>query len=106
VGSQKCDLSALRVSARPVLCDGQVSPCGRDQRAGSVGQHQRQMKLTAPVAPTKYLERRSREGMARANNGYLIGVAVEMTGAVVGSLSGGLSTTSRTNSCSRRSGSM
>jgi len=48
------------------------------------------MKLAAAIAPTKYIERRSLKGMARPNNGYLIGIAIEMTAAVVGSLSSGL----------------
>jgi len=54
------------------------------------------MKLVAAIAPTKYIERRSLKGMARANDGYLIGIAIEMTIAAVGSLSSGLSTRSRT----------
>ena len=54
------------------------------------------MKLAAAIAPTKYIERRSLKGMARPNNGYLIGIAIEMTAAVVGSLSSGLSTGSIT----------
>jgi hypothetical protein len=44
--------------------------------------------------------------MARPNDGYLIGIAIEMMAAVVGSLSCGLSTTSITNYCLRQSGSM
>ena len=48
------------------------------------------MKLVAAIAPTKYIERRSLKGMARANDGYLIGIAIEMTIAAVGSLSSGL----------------
>jgi len=48
------------------------------------------MKLVAPMAPTQYIEGRSLKGMARPNDGYLIGIAIEMTGAVVGSLSSGL----------------
>ena len=49
------------------------------------------MKLVAAIAPTKYIERRPLKGMARPNDGYLIGIAIEMTIAVVGSLSSGLS---------------
>jgi hypothetical protein len=48
------------------------------------------MKLVAAIAPTKYIERRSLKGMARPNDSYLIGIAIEMTAAVVGSLSSGL----------------
>jgi hypothetical protein len=57
------------------------------------------MELAAPMAPTKYIKRRSREGMAQPNDGYLIGIAVKMMAVVVGSLSSGLSTTSTTHSC-------
>ena len=53
------------------------------------------MKLVAAIAPTKYIERRSLKGMARANDGYLIGIAIKMMVAVVGSLSSGLSGASR-----------
>ena len=42
------------------------------------------------MAPTKHIERRVLKGMARANDGYLSGVAIEMT-PVAGSLSSGLS---------------
>ena len=61
------------------------------------------MKLVAAIAPTKYIERRSLKGMARANDGYLIGIAIEMTIAAVGSLSSGLSIRSRTTNCFNRS---
>jgi hypothetical protein len=56
------------------------------------------MKFTAAMAPTKYIERQSFKGMAQPNDGYLIGIAIEMTAAVVGSLSSGLSTRSTTTS--------
>jgi len=56
------------------------------------------MKLIAAIAPTKYIERRSLKGMARPNDGYSIGIAIEMTIAVVGSLSSGLSIGSTTPS--------
>src|SRR5512135_1096928 len=94
VGSQECDSSALRACTRRMLCDWQVSPCGRYQRTGSIGQHERQMKLAASMAPAEYIERRSLKRMARPNDGYLIGIAIEMMAAVVGSLSCGLSITS------------
>jgi hypothetical protein len=90
VGSQECDSGAPRACARRV--DGQVSPCGGYQCTGSIGQYQRQMKLAASVAPPEYIERRSLKGMARPNDGYLIGIAIQMMAAVVGSLSNGLST--------------
>jgi hypothetical protein len=92
VGGQECDSRALRTCTRRVLCDRQVSPCGRYQRTGSIGQHQRQMKLAASMAPAEYIERQSLKRMARPNNGYLIGIAIKMMAAVVGSLSCGLST--------------
>jgi len=57
------------------------------------------MKLVAAIAPTKYIERRSLKGMARPNDGYLIRIAIEMTAAVVGSLSSGLLTISRMIFC-------
>jgi hypothetical protein len=49
------------------------------------------MKLAASVAPAEYIERRSLKRMARTNDGYLIGIAIKMMAAVVGSLSSGLS---------------
>jgi hypothetical protein len=104
VGSQECDSSALRACTRRMLCDGQVSPCGRYQRTGSIGQHERQMKLGASMAPAEYIERRPLKRMARPNDGYLIGIAIEMMAAVVGSLSCGLSTTSTMNFCYGPSG--
>jgi hypothetical protein len=64
------------------------------------------MELAAPMAPTKYIKRRSRKGMARPNDGYLIGIAIKMMAAVVGSLSSGLSTTSITRSCAKQFGNM
>ena len=50
------------------------------------------MKLAASMAPAKYIERRSLKRMARPNDNYLFGIAIEMMVAVVGSLSSGLST--------------
>jgi len=92
VGSQECRSSALQACTRQVLCDRQVGPRGRYQGTGSIGQNQRQMKLAASMAPAKYIERRSLKGMARPNDGYLIGIAIKMMVAVVGSLSSGLLT--------------
>ena len=43
------------------------------------------------MAPTKYIKRQALKGMARPNDRYLIGAAIEMTTPVVGSLSSGLS---------------
>jgi len=63
------------------------------------------MKLAASMAPAKYSERRSLKGMMRPNDGYLIGIAIEMMTAVVGSLSSSLSTISTTNFCYGLSGS-
>ena len=97
VGSQECDSSALRACTRRMLCDGQVSPCGRYQRTGPIGQHQRQMKLAASMAPAEYIERQSLKRMARSNDGYLFGIAIKMVAVVVGSLSCGLSTWSTRN---------
>jgi len=57
------------------------------------------MKFAASMTPAKHIKRRSLKGMARPNDGYLIGIVVEMMSAVVGSLSSSLSTTSTTNSC-------
>ena len=99
VGSQECNSSALQACTRRRLCDGQVSPCGRYQRTGSIGQHQRQMKLAASMAPAEYIERQSLKRMARPNDGYLIGIAIEMIAAVVGSLSCSLLTISRMIFC-------
>ena len=94
MGSQESDSSALPDCKRRGLCDGQVGPCGWNQRTGSIGQHQRQMKLAASMAPAEYIERRSLKRMARPNDGYLIWITIEMMVAVVGSLSCGLSITS------------
>src|SRR3974390_1860109 len=91
VGSQECRSSALRVCTRQVLCDRQIGPRGRYQGTRSIGQYKRQMKLAASMAPAKYSERRSLKGMMRPNDGYLIGIAIEMMTAVVGSLSSSLS---------------
>jgi hypothetical protein len=97
VGSQECRSSALRACTRQVLCDGQVSPRGRYQGTGPIGQYKRQMKLAASMAPAKYIERRSLKGMPRPNDGYLIGIVNKMMTAVVGSLSSSLSTPSCEN---------
>jgi hypothetical protein len=43
------------------------------------------------MAPAEYIELQSLKGMARTNDLYLVGIAIEMTVAVVGSLSSGLS---------------
>ena len=91
VGSQECRSSALRVCTRQVLCDRQICPRSRYKGTGTIGQYKRQMKLAASMAPAKYSERRSLKGMARPNDGYLIGIAIKMMVAVVGSLSSGLS---------------
>jgi hypothetical protein len=56
------------------------------------------MELAASMAPAEYIERRSLKRMARPNDGYLIRITIEMMVAVVGSLSCGLSTRSRTGS--------
>jgi hypothetical protein len=96
VGSEECRPSVLWVCTRYVLRDGQVGPRGRYQGTGSIGQHQRQMKLAASMAPTEYIERRSFKRMARPNDGYLIGKTIKMMAAVVGSLSCALSTRSAT----------
>jgi hypothetical protein len=106
VGSQECCSIVWQACTRYISCDDQVGPRGRYQGTGAIGQYQREMELAAPMAPTKYFKRRSREGMARPNDGYLIGIAVKMMAVVVGSLSSGRSTTSRTISYSRQSGSM
>jgi hypothetical protein len=82
-------LSALRAWRRRLLCDAQVRPRGRYQRTCSVGQYQRQMQLAAAVAPAQHRERRSLKGMARTNDRHLVGIAIEMVAAVVGSLSSG-----------------
>jgi len=102
VGGQECGLSAPPARRARLLRKAQVGPCCRYQRTGSVRQHQRQMKLAASMAPAEYIERRSLKGMARTNDLYLVGIAIEMMAAVVGSLSSGPSAASRTpNSCAR-----
>jgi len=53
------------------------------------------MERAAPMAPTKYIKRRSHKGMARPNNDYSVRIAIEMMAAVVGSLSCGPSIRSR-----------
>jgi hypothetical protein len=97
-------LIVLRACTRCRSCDGQVGPRGRYQGAGAIGQYQRQMEFAAPMAPTKYIKRRSRKGMARPNDGYLIGIAFKMMAVVVGSLSCGRSTTSTTHFCLKQFG--
>jgi len=74
-----------------MLCDRQICPRGRYKGTGTIGQYKRQMKFAASMTPAKYIERRSLKGMVRPNDGYLIGIAIEMVTAVVGSLSSGLS---------------
>jgi hypothetical protein len=54
------------------------------------------------MTPAKHIKRRSFKGMARPNDGYLIGKAVEMMSAVVGSLSSSLLTTSGMTGCWRK----
>ena len=68
------------------------------QGTGTIGQYKRQMKFAASMTPAKHIKRRSLKGMARSNDGYLIGIVVEMMSAVVGSLSSSLSTGSTTTS--------
>ena len=94
VRSQECRSSALRACTRQMLCDRQICPRGRYKGTGTIGQYKRQMKFAASMTPAKHIKRRSLEGMARPNDGYLIGIVVEMMSAVVGSLSSSLSTTS------------
>ena len=89
-----------------MLCDRQICPRGRYKGTGTIGQYKRQMKFAASMTPAKHIERRSLKGMVRPNDGYLIGIAIEMVTAVVGSLSSGLSTTSTTNFCFGLSGGM
>src|SRR6478672_4494429 len=69
-----------------MLCDRQICPRGRYKGTGTIGQYKRQMKFAASMTPAKHIKRRSFKGMARPNGGYLIGKAVEMMSAVVGSL--------------------
>ncbi|MCP3380214.1 hypothetical protein NLM31_07305 [Bradyrhizobium sp. CCGUVB4N] len=57
------------------------------------------MKFAASMTPAKHIERRSLKGMPRPNDGYLIGIVVEMMSAVVGSLSSSLLTISRMIFC-------
>ncbi len=85
-----------------MLCDRQICPRGRYKGTGTIGQYKRQMKFAASMTPAKHIERRSLKGMVRPNDGYLIGIAIEMVTAVVGSLSSGLSTLSRTRTSSNR----
>jgi hypothetical protein len=75
----------------------QIRPSGRYERAGSIGQHQCQVQFPITMAPAEHFERRPLKGMAGSNEGYLIGIAIEMM-AVVGSLSSGPSTASITPS--------
>jgi hypothetical protein len=100
VGGEKYRSRARRAFTGRVLCDAQVGPSGRYQRTRSIGQYQRQMKLAASMAPAEDIERRSLKGMTWPNDGYLIGIAIEMMAVVVGSLSSGLLTISITASCS------
>jgi hypothetical protein len=54
------------------------------------------MKRAASMAPAEYIQRRSLKRMVRPNDGYLIGIAIEMMALVVGSLSCDLSAVSTT----------
>jgi hypothetical protein len=101
VESEECCSIVLRACTR-CRCDGQVGPRRRYQGTGAIGQYQRQMELAAPMAPTKDIKRRSRKGMARPNDGDLIGIAIKMMAVVVGSLSSGLLTMSGTTGCWRK----
>ena len=74
-----------------MLCDRQICPRGRYKGTGTIGQYKRQMKFAASMTPAKHIKRRSLKGMTRPNDGYLIGIVVEMMSAVVGSLSSSLS---------------
>ena len=82
-----------------MLCDRQICPRGRYKGTGTIGQYKRQMKFAASMTPAKHIKRRSFKGMARPNDGYLIGKVVEMMSAVVGSLSSSLLTTFGTTVC-------
>jgi hypothetical protein len=86
-----------------MLCDRQICPRGRYKGTGTIGQYKRQMKFAASMTPAKHIKRRSLEGMARPNDGYLIGIVVEMMSAVVGSLSSSLSIRSHTPTFERSS---
>jgi hypothetical protein len=79
-----------------MLCDRQICPRGRYKGTGTIGQYKRQMKFAASMTPAKHIKRGSLKRMARPNDGYLIGIVVEMMSAVVGSLSSSLSTRSIT----------
>jgi len=79
-----------------MLCDRQICPRGRYKSTGTIGQYKCQMKFATSMTPAKHIKRRSLKGMARPNDGYLIGIAVEMMSAVVGSLSSSLSIRFRT----------
>jgi len=81
-----------------MLCDRQICPRGRYKSTGTIGQYKCQMKFATSMTPAKHIKRRSLKGMARPNDGYLIGIAVEMMSAVVGSLSIGCSDLSRIES--------
>ena len=65
-----------------MLCDRQICPRGRYKGTGTIGQYKRQMKFAASMTPAKHIKRRSLKGMARPNDGYLIGKVVEMMSAV------------------------
>ena len=84
-----------------MLCDRQICPRGRYKGTGTIGQYKRQMKFAASMTPAKHIKRRSLKGMARPNDGYLIGIVVEMMSAVVGSLSSSLSIRFHTPTCGR-----
>ena len=85
-----------------MLCDRQICPRSRYKGTGTIGQYKRQMKFAASMTPAKHIKRRSLKGMARPNDGYLIGIVVEMMSAVVGSLSSSLSEAFRMPTSSSR----
>ena len=58
------------------LRERQIGPRGRDQGTGAVGQHHRQLQLTAAVAPAQYIQRCACKRMVMAGDRYLIGIAV------------------------------
>jgi hypothetical protein len=93
-------LNVLRVPRGRL--DAQIGPRGRYQRTGSIRQHQRQLQLATAVAPAQHSQRRSLKRMASTDDRYLIGIAIEVTAVVVGSLSSGLSTMSGMIGCWRK----
>jgi hypothetical protein len=85
-----------------MLCDRQICPRGRYKGTGTIGQYKRQMKFAASMTPSKHIKRGSLKRMARPNDGYLIGIVVEMMSVVVGSLSSSLLTMFGTTGCWRK----